>query len=184
MWSDLSLYLLGSTILNLMTEIGEVVDSNHVYKAANVTPQGFRGGILKNDLENTLILIQNTEDTETSKYPNYWDESCIGLLHYCGTNKHQSNSVPVQNLNVIENQILNDGSRPIIVYLRCKRGKYVYLGEFTRLPRYDDMVEFNGKEMFRFGLISNNIDAIRPLVTKIIKKGQKYSKNKILDSVL
>ena len=155
-----------------MTEIGQTVDFDHVCSVANVTPEGFWGGILVNNHDNLLILIQNEDSSKPSKYPNYWDEGIIGLLHYCGTNKHQSKNNPVQNLMVAENKILNEGSRPIFVYLRFKAGKYIYLGEFTRVPKYDDEVEYAGKRMYRFGLISNNINAIRHIVIDIIYKGQ------------
>ena len=156
----------------LMTEIGQTVDFNHVCYAANVTPEGFWGGILVNDRDNSLILIQNEDRSKPSKYPNYWDENVIGLLHYCGTNKHQSKNIPAQNLKVAENKILNEGSRPIFVYLRIKASKYIFLGEFIRVPKYDDEIEYDGKIMYRFGLISSNISAIRHIVMNLINKGQ------------
>ena len=60
-----------------MTEIGQTVDFSHVCSAANVTPEGFWGGILVNDRDNSLILIQNEDRSKPSKYPNYWDENVM-----------------------------------------------------------------------------------------------------------
>ena len=73
---------------------------------------------------------------------------------------------------VTENKILNEGSRPIFIYLRIKANKYIFLGEFIRVAKYDDEIEYDGKRMYRFGLISNNISAIRHIVMNVIDEGQ------------
>ena len=156
----------------MMTEIGQLVDTDYLMIETKVKPGAFRGGILVNNVDRKLILIQKTSSKEPLNYPNYWDEKCIGLLHYCGTNKHQSKEIEEQNLNVQENDILNKGTYPIYVYLYYQNGTYRYLGTFSRLPKYDDVLFYNGKRMHRFGLISNNIEAVHPYIDEIISKGQ------------
>ena len=50
--------------------------------------------------------------------------------------------------------------------------KCIFLGEFTHIPKYDWEIEYDGKRMYRFGLISNNISEIRHIVMNIINEGQ------------
>ena len=156
----------------MMTEIGQFVDTGYLMNETKLNPGAFRGGILVNNMDRKLILIQKASNKEPLNYPNYWDENCIGLLHYCGTNKHQSKRVEEQSLSVQENDILNKGSYPIHVYLYYQKGKYRYLGTFSRLPKYDDVLVYNEKRMHRFGLISNNIDTVHSYIDEIISEGQ------------
>ena len=155
-----------------MTEIGECIDSDAFVKAANLdSKKAIRGGIFFNEKEESIVLLQRVG--EKPAYPNYWDEDCIGLLHYCGTNKGLSSSCDKQTLAPDTlNGRLNEGLYPIHLYVLRKDNSYCYFGKFTRLKKYDEELEIKGRVVYRFGLISNNIDSIRPMVCDIIETGQ------------
>lgn len=155
-----------------MTEIGECIDSDAFVKAANLdSKKAIRGGIFFNEKEESIVLLQRVG--EKPAYPNYWDEDCIGLLHYCGTNKGLSSSCDKQTLAPDTlNGRLNEGLYPIHLYVLRKDNSYCYFGKFTRLKKYDEELEIKGRVVYRFGLISNNIDSIRPMVCDIIEEGQ------------
>lgn len=155
-----------------MTEIGECIDSDAFVKATNLeSKKAIRGGIFFNEKEENIILLQRVG--KEPAYPNYWDEDCIGLLHYCGTNKGLSSSCDKQTLaSDTLNGRLNEGLYPIHLYVSHKANSYCYFGKFTRLKKYDEELKIDDRTVYRFGLISNNIDAIRPMVCSIIESGQ------------
>lgn len=155
-----------------MTEIGECIDSDAFVKAVNLdSKKAIRGGIFFNEKEECIVLLQRVG--KAPAYPNYWDEDCIGLLHYCGTNKGLSSGCDKQTLAPgTLNGRLNEGLYPIHLYVLRKDNSYCYFGKFTRLKKYDEELEIKGRVVYRFGLISNNIDSIRPMVCDIIEEGQ------------
>ena len=131
--------------------------------------EGIRGGIFHNKKENSLILIQNLKQ-EDQKYPNYWDERCIGLIHYCGTDKGITSKSEGQSVNPDTlNGLLNEGKCPIHLYLRESTDRYCYFGRFTRLPKYDEKLRINNRLVYRFGLVSNSIDVLAPRISEIMK---------------
>lgn len=152
-----------------MTDIGSFVNVDYIVRETGVVSEmGLQCGILVNDKSQKIILIQHPHSGNNAGYPNYWDEKCIGMLHYCGTNKGQTKEFDRQNLNSRLNGSLNNGKYPIYVYVKFPGPKYMFMGRFTRLPLYDEELEYKGKTIYRFGLVSNNIDATEPLIRDLI----------------
>ena len=153
-----------------MTEIGEFIDSDSFAIVADVNGKnGIRGGIFHNKQDNSLFLIQNMRQ-EDQKYPNYWDKGCIGLLHYCGTDKGITSRSEGQSVNPDTlNGLLKEGKCPIHLYLRENTNRYCYFGRFTRLPKYDEKLKINNRLVYRFGLVSNNIDVLTPRISEIAR---------------
>ncbi len=152
-----------------MTDIGSYVSVDYIIRETGVVSEmGLQCGILVNDKDQKIILIQHLNNKNNEKYPNYWDEKSIGMLHYCGTNKGQTKEFNRQNLNSKLNGALNDGKYPIYVYVRYPGPKYRFMGRFTRLPKYDEELNYHEKVIYRFGLISNNIDATESIIRELI----------------
>ena len=97
------------------------------------------------------------------------------MLHYCGANKGQTKEFDKQNLNSRLNSSLNNGKYPIYVHVKFPGSRYLFTGRFTRLPMYDEDLEYNGKTIYRFGLISNNIDAVEHLIKELIQTKSEHN---------
>lgn len=112
--------------------------------------------IIRKNNHSFVILVLNRNG---EKYPNVWHEDVPTLLSYCGTNKGQIGVVKEQNLNSMLNKHVNEELCPIYVMLNDGE-RYISLGRFSRLSKYDDFVTINGKKIYRFGLISRNIEEL------------------------
>ncbi len=154
-----------------MTKIGEYVGVEQIVEEAGVkSAAGLQCGILVNDDDKRTTLIIALPGVGTPRYPNYWDQKKIGVLHYCGTDKGQSKSIPKQNINSRLNSAVNTGVYPIHVYIRHPNHVFRYMGEFIRCREYDEELENGGKIIYRFGLISKNIDVIAPILNSYFNR--------------
>jgi len=155
--------------------IGDYYKSSDVATIAGVNGvNGLQSGIFVNDDDKITILLQkNTSPNSITRYPNVWDEKEVGVLHYCGTNKGQIKEIKTQNLKSKLNRHVDMAIYPIYVFSLDPYFKqytrYMCLGEFNRAKEYDKMVEVNGKNVYSFGLRSNNTDIIRQHIIGIIR---------------
>ena len=148
-----------------MTKIGEFVGVQQIVEEAGVkSPAGLQCGILVNDKDKRTTLIIALPGGRIPRYPNYWDRKEIGVLHYCGTDKGQIKSIPKQNIESRLNSAVNTGRYPIHVYIRHPNYDFRYMGEFVRCREYDEELENRGKIIYRFGLISKNVDEVAPIL--------------------
>jgi len=153
-----------------MLKIGEFYKATDIAELAGVKgPRGLQCGILVNDSNKITILIQTIPKYGmTENYPNKWDKESIGVLHYCGTNKGQIKSIPKQSLESKLNKHVNEAIFPIHVFVRYPKHHFQYLGEFIRLPKYDETIIINDKDVYLFGLVSKNIELTETIIHKIM----------------
>jgi len=153
-----------------MLKIGEFYEANKIAELAGVKgARGLQCGIFVNDNNKTTILIQTiSKEGMTENYPNKWDEESIGVLHYCGTNKGQTKDIPKQSLESKLNKHVNEAIFPIHVFVKYPEQYFQYLGEFIRLPKYDETINIDGKDIYLFGLVSKNIELTEMIIRKIM----------------
>ena len=148
-----------------MTKIGDYVGVQQIVEEAGVkSAAGLQCGILVNDDGKRTTLIIALPGAKTPRYPNYWDQKDVGVLHYCGTDKGQTKRILKQNINSRLNSAVNTGRYPIYVYIRHPNHEFRYMGEFSRCTEYDEELTNRGKTIYRFGLISKDVDAVAPIL--------------------
>lgn len=151
-----------------MTHIGDYVCVDELVSLAGVkNSYGIQCGILVNDVASSIILIPKLP-TSIQNYPNQWDPEIVGLLHFCGTNKGQTKQVTEQTLHSKLNKSVNDGVHPINVYIRYPDKRYRFMGEFARVPKYDEWIELDGKRVIVFGLMSKNIKETEAIIKEMM----------------
>ncbi len=131
-------------------------------------PAGLQSGIIVNDEDQRTILVQTISNYwETNPYPNTWDENIPGMIHYCATRKGVSSSIHTINLESRLNRFVNLNIYPIYIFVRYPDKTFRFMGEFVRLPEYDERKMVNGYEVYVFALISKNVEAIEGTVREI-----------------
>ncbi len=150
--------------------IGDIVKIDVLIKMAGVKNEyGLQSGILVNDNDKLSILkMEQKNDSINVNYPNYWDEQTIGILHYCGTDKGLTKKSPDQNLNSKLNNAIFTGKYPIHVFVKQEGKLFLYLGVFERIPAMDVKLEYKNHMIYQFALVSRNIDAVEPYISKIL----------------
>jgi hypothetical protein len=130
---------------------------------------GLQSGIIVNEKDKRTILVQTiAKDSNSNPYPNRWDEYIPGMIHYCATRKGVLSSVKTINLESKLNKCVNLNIYPIYIFVRYPEKYFRFMGEFVRLPKYDEkIVDKDGKEIFIFSLISKNIDLVMPYINEI-----------------
>jgi len=153
-----------------MLQIGDYIEVSDLIELAGVkNAYGTQCGIIVNKKSNlTIIKPKLPTKKRPTDYPNEWDPKITGLLHFCGTNKGQTSKQTIQNLNSNLNKHVNEGIFPIYVYVCYPNNTYRYMGEFVRVPQYDEWVELDGKKIISFGLISKNINETERIITEMI----------------
>jgi len=152
-----------------MFDLGEELDSDDLIAFSGV--DGFRGlqsGIIVNDEEKRTILIQTiAPNKDQNPYPNKWDDVIPGMIHYCATRKGISTSVNTLSMDSKLNRHVNLNIFPIYLFVRYPDKSFRFMGEFVRLPKYDEKHVSDGKDVYVFALISKNIDKIEGYVSEI-----------------
>lgn len=153
-----------------MIRVGDFIDGVKLAELAGAkNAHGTQCGILVNEKIPLTLLTPKLPGDLIQNYSNRWDPEIIGLLYFFGTNKGLNKMHTWQNMETKLNKSVNESLYPMHVYVRYPGQRYRFMGEFIRIPKYDEWVELDGKYVKKFGLISKNIEAVEPIIKEMIK---------------